>query len=322
MVEPQSNACNKMLLQSHLMPLLHPDVIPLVLDYCSMIRLEFVRSYGVSGKANGALSRPCGIVTHGQELLVADTWNERIQVFHQDTGRFLRKWGLMRGAGARSPFGLQIDLMDQLGQEEVLVLDGSGEEIQVFRLSDSLFLRRFRTPVMLGKVNMMAVLGDEIFLSCTYPSRIDVVAKSNGEWMRSIGKPGKEAQQLSDPSQLFVEPLGNELFIADSANYRIQVLDLASGIFTRRYGDNQQGEVDRLGDVCGVVVHGEQVIVGDCSNSRVVVFDRASAQILVESPYDLSRRMGGFSHPRHLAVNTRNHLFVSDCYNDRILMFE
>lgn len=66
---------------------------------------QFIRTWGVYGESRGAFREPVGIAIAGQfnyptdvallqkeTLIVADAYNDRIQVFSKD-GAFLRKWG-------------------------------------------------------------------------------------------------------------------------------------------------------------------------------------------------------------------------------------
>src|SRR4051794_17140618 len=80
-------------IRCQLLVFLYADVIPLVVAYAASIHFSFLRSIGQKGDADGELDRPYGMCLHGDELFVADTFNARVQVFHQNTGRLLRQWG-------------------------------------------------------------------------------------------------------------------------------------------------------------------------------------------------------------------------------------
>src|SRR5438309_1323690 len=60
-----------------LLPLLHADLIPIVLAYAATIDFAFVRMWGSNGKEDGQLNIPLGLCAHKDELFLADTFNSR-----------------------------------------------------------------------------------------------------------------------------------------------------------------------------------------------------------------------------------------------------
>ncbi len=313
--------------------LLHPDVIPLVLGYEATIQLEFVQSYGSqSSVGDGELHSPLAVVVNQDELLILDTHNHRIQVFHQRTGRFLRKWGRF-GTGV-GEFTLPVAGAIAMGgrgtrgQERIFVLDSRRKDIQVFRLSDSQYLHGFSLAERNGWPCGMALLGDEIVVSRFDPTSIDnrtqiqVLTQAEGKDLRILANE-EELRELCE-CKLFVEQDTNLLFITDTDNHRILVLDLASGRIKQHYG----GRIQSLYYPRAVVTHGDMVIVADSHNDRLVIFDRITTQMLRRVGPKKSSRSSpplhfyNFNMPSDVAVNSNNQLFVCDTGHDRVLMFE
>ncbi len=299
---------------------LHPDVIPLVLSYEATLQFELQRIYGGAiGSGDGEMQWPSGLLLHADELFVVDTHNHRIQVFHQGTGRFLRKWGL-NGANEgefRYPWAAAIGLrssQDGDGKEfEIFISDQ--DHIQVFRLSDSQFLRRF-AHIGNGSGSWwggLVILGDHIFISHSCPNQtshqIDVLTKWDGRRIRIIGadlnlgrRPGN--LHLNDDDQDT-----KELLVADPGNDHVVALDIVSGQFLRQY---QLGQDD---GPQAVVVHGEEVIVSCRYSNRLVVFDHTTARTLRVVP-------SGKASLCDLVISCLNELFVCDELNHRVLIFQ
>ena len=89
----------------------------------------FVLEWGGRGNANGQFNDPHGIVvdTNGN-VIVADTRNNRIQIFDPD-GTFIMKWGSL-GAGPgqfNHPHGIGVD-----GGNNVFVAETGNNRVQVF----------------------------------------------------------------------------------------------------------------------------------------------------------------------------------------------
>ncbi len=304
---------------------LHPDVIPLVLSYEATIQFDLQRIYaGAVGSGDGEMNWPRGLLLHADELFVVDCHNHRIQVFHQGTGRFLRKWGLIgfNEGEFRFPGVAAIDFRNHLeldGKEpEILISDDY--YIHIFRFSDCQFLRRFALQEDGSGFSCggIVTLGDHIFISRSSPNQIDVLSKGDGRRVRIIGAdlvlgpyPGKLLLHDNHDAKA--------LLVADPGKNRVVALDLLSGRFLRQYGLDQQDRPQ------AVALHGEEVIVCCRSSNRLVVLDRSTTRIrrvisggLVAGQTCATQ----FRYPYDLAISSINELFVCDCDNNRVLIFQ
>ena len=82
------------------------------------------------------------------------------------------------------------------------------------------------------------------------------------------GEPGSGPGQFNDPTGIAVA--GEEVFISDARNGRIQVFDF-DGNFKREFGSNGDG-AGRLGRPMNLTVAGDSLYVADYWNDRVEVF--------------------------------------------------
>lgn len=56
-----------------------------------------LHTWGCRGSGRGEFNYPCGVAVRGDEVLVADCHNNRLQVFRLD-GTFVSAWGPPRGS--------------------------------------------------------------------------------------------------------------------------------------------------------------------------------------------------------------------------------
>ncbi len=310
------------LLQFLLIKLLHPDVAPIVLCYEATILLHKVRSFPENpgdlpwGQMEGALNTPFGLVLHRDELFVMDTWHYQIQVFHQDTGRFLRRWDIphiVDDDKFQHPISAVITFSPDRQEEEIFVLTSSvvRSVIWVFGSLNGKFSRRLRD--IIGSATGIGLLNNQFFVARCNPNQIDIIAISDGKVLGILKLPEEsECFTTCRPHKLFIEPDTKEIYVAQGTF--IRALNYETGCSLREYGRPMNREV-RLKDARAVVASGEQIIVCDCQTHRLVVFDRSTHEVLQMSSNDLQ-------WPRDLAVNDRNELFVCDGGNNRIVMFE
>ncbi len=306
-----------------LSPILHPDVISLVLSYEATIQFKLQRSYGGRhGKGDGEMRSPRAISLHEEEFIVVDHDNSRIQVFHQASGRFLRKWGHYGAEEGEFQYprvaGIaQTRTPDQELEAEIFV--GDFHSISVFRFWDCKFLRRFRiTDTEDASLPCgISVGSDFLFVSRSWPAQIDVMKKSDGKRVRCIGdRWGLD----SSPGKIFAPQPEKELWWADPPQNRVLVIDTASGQILREYGAQASAFHPEA-----VVVHGEDVIVCDPDGDRLVVFDQHSHRMV--RTISTQRSYTGRSstqgcRPNDVAINGHNQLFVCDSLNHRVLLFE
>jgi hypothetical protein len=100
---------------------------------------------------------------------------------------------------------------------------------------------------------------------------METVAKVGGVqgvFVREWGEEGKGQGQFNKPESLAVN--GEEVFVCDSSNCRMQVFGL-DGAFRREWGEEGEGQ-GQFFEPSSVAVHGEEVFVCESGNHRVQVF--------------------------------------------------
>ncbi|HEX2086726.1 MAG TPA: choice-of-anchor D domain-containing protein, partial [Solirubrobacteraceae bacterium] len=242
----------------------------------------FARTFGTNGSAAGQLSFPFGLAVGGGSVYVADKNNHRVSEFATD-GTFVKAFGkgvnpsmgnpdvctalttcragTLGGAAGQLRNPLKMGMVGG----EVYVADGN-HRVNVF-LADGTFARAFGGSVNPGAGNP------------------DLCTTATG---CQAGSPDGAAGRLNSPAGVSVS--GGEVYVADTANYRIGVYSTA-GTFARAFGKSVTGSAPfvcttvsgcgpgaaggaaaQLNLPQGVAVAGGEAYVADAWNHRVSVY--------------------------------------------------
>jgi uncharacterized protein (TIGR03663 family) len=142
--------------------------------------------------------------------------------------------------------------------------------------------------------------------------------------VQAIGNSGTGNGQFTSPRAIAVGPDGL-LYVADSGNNRIQVLD-ANGNFVRAWGSAGNGP-GQFQEPWGIAVSSAgKVYVADTWNHRIQVFDQQGNFLFswgrfVDTQGKPDGEPGVFWGPRDLAFDGKGNLYVADTGNKRIQEF-
>ncbi len=182
---------------------------------------------GGEGYAGGQFSQPRGITTDSHDnLFVADTGNSRIQQFDPD-GNFINDFGTYgTGVGEfTSPHGVAIDISGS-----IYVVDPAGQKLLRFA-SDGTFDKEWRGSNTSLTQPMDVSIGADNRVYIADGNQI-VVFNPENEQFSTWGTVGSEKGQFYKLTGIGVG--GDFVFVADSGNNRIQMLDL-KGKFVRMW---------------------------------------------------------------------------------------
>jgi len=139
----------------------------------------------------------------------------------------------------------------------------------------------------------------------------------------TFGSLGSEPGQLRSPKGIALDAQGN-IYIADSYNHRIQVLD-PNGQPLRQWGSEGSGQ-GQFKEPWGVAVgpNGD-VYVADTWNHRIQVFDNEGKfkfmwGLFGEAPEPMSPGNVLYG-PRDIAIDANGFLYISDTGNKRIVKY-
>lgn len=132
---------------------------------------------------------------------------------------------------------------------------------------------------------------------------------ANGRW----GSQGPGRGQFESPEDVAVDRGRDRLYVADTGNRRIQVLNGRSGAFEASWTD--------VGLPRGVAVGGDgNVYVSDAEGHRVLVFDPEGTLTAAWGSH--GRGVGELDTPLGLSVGPDNNVYVADSGNQRVQWFD
>lgn len=126
------------------------------------------------------------------------------------------------------------------------------------------------------------------------------------------GEMGSGPGQFRDPTGIAVA--GDEVFVADARNSRIQVFDL-DGNFKRAFGSPGK-ELGQLGRPMNLAFRNDELFVPEYFNDRIQVFARdGTPRRVIGRP---GSEPGAFNAPGGVAVGASGDIFVADFYSHRV----
>jgi DNA-binding beta-propeller fold protein YncE len=274
------------------------------------IKGTFSFTFGSAGSGPGQFMHPSFLASSADELFVAGHNNPRVDVFSVKGEFKVSIGGPNQGDSDglfKHPFGVRIH------GDELFVSDYVRQDVQVFSVNhERKFLRKFDKGHVLSPGGLCVVGDSEVWMSDSDIDLLVVFDIKTGQLLKTIGTTqGSGDEQFDFPCDVCA--VGEEVFVCDSKNKRLQVLSKA-GKFVRRIGFAGQ-----FVDPTGLCFHAGEVYVSDFSGDCIVVVDPASGKTL-RTFGKTGTGDGEFNGPYGVAV-LQGQLFVSDHFNHRIQSF-
>ncbi|OGR63549.1 MAG: hypothetical protein A2X31_05015 [Elusimicrobia bacterium GWB2_63_22] len=228
------------------------------------------------GKLQGQVRSPRGIFVDAKGLIyVADTGNDRVQIFNPD-GTYNNMFG-ESGSGDgqfRQPSSVAVN-----AKGNIYVADTKNKKIKAFS-ADGMFL--FAAGPEMGNVtlaNPVAVHCDEaknVYILDSVLKKV-IVMDSMGKFLRLWDDSGR----LQDPASLAYDDKGF-FYILDKGSFNIKIFD-AAGNFTSSFFAKGRGERE-LWAPQYLAFRNDKVYISDMENSRLLGFD---ISYLPEEPFGI-----------------------------------
>lgn len=188
-----------------------------------------LRNIGSYGYGDGELVQPRSVcLSDNGELFVTEPFSHRVQVFNANTGEFMRIIGTTFVAGNGDN---QLNLPSSVcvsAKDELFVVDRNNSRIQVFRASNSDYLRTIQMPEFnreLHKpIDVCVTSTNKLFVSYNLTKTVEVFDADTGNHLYTIGgQRGNDEGQFNQLHGICLSPDDKELFVVDSSNHRVQV---------------------------------------------------------------------------------------------------
>lgn len=272
--------------------------------------LRWVVGLGADKKAPVVLERPQTGVVIGDRILVTDMGRKAVMVFDEVQGN-LSLWDRSdRNNGFIAPIGIcagannEVLVADaELGR--IMRLDMSGNPLGSF--GEGLVSR----PTGLACDSETG----RVYVADTGKHDIKVFL-DNGAFEKTIGLPGSARGEFNAPTHLWFRD--GKLYVSDTLNARVQVLDLDSGANL---------SIGKRGLYVGNLVRPKGVAADDDGNIYVVegYYDHlliySNDGRLLLSLGGTGSNVGQFFLPTGIWID-RNRVFVADMFNGRVMIFQ
>ena len=130
--------------------------------------------------------------------------------------------------------------------------------------------------------------------------------------------------QFNTPLDLVLDSSGNDLYVVDSENDRIQRFDSDDGDFDMKFGSSDEDDPDYIGSPAAIAIQKSSprdIYVASIASDSISVFDDDGVFLFKFG--STGSGDGKFSDPSGLLIDDSNDLlYVADTDNDRIQIFE
>ena len=224
-----------------------------------------IKSFGGYGTQPGEFNRPAGIAFHGNNIIVAEQYNCRVQQISkqgQYLSHFSEKGRLDRQLN--HPCGLSID-----SDGNILVANCDNELIKIFSAGGQ-FLSKIGKDGCCTQPFHCIQHDNYLIISDSGDHSVKLFNRK-GNFLYKFGKKGNSDGELNTPRCLFMNKAGH-LMVCDKKNYRIQVFDL-SGKFVAKFGTKGSGMGEFNTPVSAAVLSDGKIVVTDYNNHRIQLFE-------------------------------------------------
>ena len=271
-----------------------------------------VLSFGKEGSGEGMFKNPLGVaVSDGDEIVVADCGNHRVQVFDSN-GTFLRSFG-HKGENAGEfiyPNGIAIDndknvFVADMGNHRVQILSWEGRHLGSFG----------------GKGCLDSQLSYPWGLSLDSTGNV-IVADTGNKLIKIFTPDGRFVMKIGGQGS-FSFPIhcvqcGEYFIVSDSNEHCIKVFN-REGHFLYKFGKKGEGDGEFNCPRFLSVTQSKHLLVCDMDNDRVQVFELDGTFV---GKFGLKgNKLGELSGPFSAAVLSNGQIAVSDTDNHRIQIF-
>ena len=271
-----------------------------------------VLSFGKKGSGDGMLDCPLGVaVSDGDEIVVADQSNHRVQVFDSE-GTFLRSFGHEgNNAGEfKSPTGIAID------KDRQIFVAQRSHRIQIFSWEGRL-LGSFGGK---GSLDSQLLHGRGLSLD----SNGNVIVPDTGNKLIKIFTPDGRLVMKIGGRGSFSLPVhcvqcGEYFIVSDTDEHCIKVFN-REGHFQYKFGKEGYGDGEFYRPWFLSVTHSKHLLVCDTDNHRIQVFELDGN--FVGKFGTRGSKLGELHHPVSVAVLRNDQIAVCEYWNDRIQIFQ
>lgn len=261
---------------------------------------------------NEGLNKPMDVTVSGKRIFVADTLNQRVQVFDYN-GNHLYNFGKNgKGKGEfRFPYGIAAD-----GRGRVYVADMYNGNISVFS-EDGQFISYFGNSVEIKSPTGLYIDGDRMYVADNALNRITVF-DLEGNKILDFGKKGTSKGELQSPNAVWVA--NNRVYVSDTGNDRVQMFNKL-GNYLGTVADVDEKGTGLFLNPRGVAVDGRGTLyVVNNLTHEIFGFDSKGEEKLFTFG-GMGSESGQFFLPNGIFIDDQGRIYITDTINQRVNVF-
>jgi sugar lactone lactonase YvrE/PKD repeat protein len=284
---------------------------------------------GVSGEEGGDnnhLSSPTGVAVDASYIYVADSGNDRVQIFNRTTLAYVATVGSGSGSGDyqfRTPTDVAVDTAGNL-----YVADVYNNRVQQYN-SGWQYVRTYGTtgfPYVTDGYHYnyptgVAVASDGSIYIVEERGKRLVKLNANGTPQWTVGEPGVSGYDNSHfryPEDVALDNTGR-VYVADSANNRIQIYTSSGNYYATLGTGWGTGNYEFKSPHGLAVAQNGHLYVADRYNHRVQVYDANFVYVGTIGTTGVSGSDNShFNEPYDVAVDSAGNVYVVDLSNHRV----
>ena len=275
--------------------------------------VKFVLCFGEEGNGDGMFKYSRGVaVTEKDEIVAADEYNHRVQVFDSN-GTFLRSFGHEgKNAGEFNfPDGIAIDK-----DGNIFVADRGNHRVQIFSKEETnlgSFGGNGSLDNQLSNPRGLSLDSNGNIIVADAGNKLIKIFTPDGRFVMKIGGQGS----FSDP--VHCVQCGEYFMVSDHDEHCIKVFN-REGHFQYKFGMQGQGDGEFNQPNYLLVNESQHLFVCDRNNDRVQVFELNGK--FIGKFGTKGSKLGEFNNPMSVAMLSNGRIVVCDEYNHRIQTFE
>ena len=258
------------------------------------------------------LQRPqSGVVDKDGRIFVTDTSRQAVFVFDPQEGRLLL-WEGVATTRFVAPTGIALGKAGEVYVADselgfVARLNSKGEGISVIGMGE------LRRPVGLA----FDTVTQRLYVADTQDHDIKVFDEE-GRLLHTLGRRGEKPGEFNYPTYIVLAK--DELYVADTMNARVQVLDAETGNPRRVIGERGIN-VGNLVRPKGVSVDSEgNVYIVESYYDHLLVFNNKGEFLMPIG--GTGQEAGNFYLPSGVWIDESDRVFVADVFNGRVSLFQ
>lgn len=202
---------------------------------------EKLRSFGTQGSGEGQFNNFRGVAIDSEgNILVADTWNHRIQKFTSE-GRFLTTVGALGKGPLQFTYPTGVTVCPS--NNKVYVVDEFNNRVQVLNPDLSFSYSFGKSGGFGGQFYYPRSIAfdstGKVYVTDTNNHRIQVFT-AEGEFLRMFGTHGQEEGELRQPRGLAIDTSTDMVYVGEGENHRVSVFT-SEGQFVTSLGTEKEG---------------------------------------------------------------------------------